>query len=52
MKKYCYGISFTILEVVESNIPLEYDEIIKIAAEQKGIDINECNDIDVSNIFK
>lgn len=48
MAKYRYGVSFTLLSVVESDVPLDYDDIIEAAAEQKAIDPDDCNDIDVN----
>lgn len=50
MPKYRYGVSFTILDVIESDHPLSYDEIVDEAAMNKSLDPDDCNDIVVNTL--
>lgn len=48
--KYTYGVSITILETIESDVPLDPEDCIDAAFEKNGIDRGICNDIEVTGL--
>lgn len=48
--KYTYGVNLTVLTTVESDVPMNPDDIIDAAFLQTGIDRDDVNDIDVSGL--
>ena len=51
MAKYTYGVTFTILATVESDVPLTPDEIISQAECETGVDRCNCNDVDATGLY-
>ena len=48
--KYTYGVNMSILTTVESDTPMDPNDIINAAFLQTGIDRDDVNDIDVSGL--
>ena len=48
--KYTYSVNITVLTTVESDIPLDPDDIIEAAFLQTGIDPDDVNDTDVTGL--
>lgn len=48
--KYTYSVNMTVLTTVESDVPLNPDDIIEAAFLQTGVDRDDVNDIDVSGL--
>ena len=48
--KYTYGVNMSILTTVESDTPMDPDDIIEAAFLQTGVARDDVNDIDVSGL--
>lgn len=46
--KYTYSVNMTVLATVESDVPLDPDDIIEAAFLQTGVDRDDVSDIEVS----